>query len=157
MLATPGCQVNCVDARGRTAIVVALKCKHSAIASMLLEAHCAVDSCDHHGAAPILHATSLHDATLCKTMLTLRADMNARDPADGRHIMHLAVQAHNDPLVQALLEARADIHARSPTDGKAVLHIAATLRRGALVRRLLELRAEADAQSTVGDTPLRLA
>jgi len=157
LLRAPGCNVDVVDPRGRTALVTALKCGSTELAKVLIHAACNVDARDVNGAAPILHAANVHSESLCTLMLERRADPDAADPADHSHIIHLSVQARNEVLFSALLAARADIHAPHPRDGRTPLHLAAGVRMAPLVGMLISLEAQVDARSAVGDTPLRLA
>jgi ankyrin repeat protein len=158
LLACTDLYIDTTDLKGRTALVTALTFGYVELASDLIHAACNVDARDHNGASPLLHAINVHDSGLSRLLLLHLADMNAVDPADGSHVLHLAAQTRNVNLIEELLAAGTDVRVRHPKEGRTALHVLVGLRgMASVVSLLLEFAAEVDAQTHVGDTPLRIA
>lgn len=169
--------VHAVDARGRTALHVAVELPERAGAiGALLGAGANVNSRDSSGETPLFAATSGRidwmNARVVNPLLPLpvqhppenpavaalvRAgtDLEARGPVGGT-ALHWAASNGNAHHVAVLLAAGAPMDARNER-GDTPLHAAASARNDAVVTALVAAGADIDAQNDTGETPLHLA
>ena len=148
-----------INARGfdrkETALHVALRRGHVAVAQLLLEHGADVDARDDAGFTPLLLASREGHAALVRILFEHGADTEARDN-DKRTSLFLAVEDDHVETVHILLEHGADTEAREENDISPLEHasMAGFLE---IARLLLDYGGDPRSQDENHDTPLHFA
>lgn len=153
--------VNAVDARQRSALMVAAAEGHEQIARALCAAGADVNLADHHGSTALMEAARAGAAGVMELLTDAQADAGARDK-HGRDALTLACQSPRAQVetVRALLALGADPKAPG-SDGRSALDHAAASGRWDLVALLdpetpLPASLDIEAISEGADTPAHL-
>ncbi|HUA82137.1 MAG TPA: ankyrin repeat domain-containing protein [Dyella sp.] len=153
--------VNVIDARQRSALMVAAAEGHEQIVRTLCGAHADVNLTDHHGSTALMEAARAGAVGVVALLADAQADARARDH-HGRDALTLACQSPHAQVetVRALLALGAEPKAPG-SDGRSALDHAAASGRWDLVALLdpetpLPASLDLDAISEGADTPAHL-
>lgn len=154
-LLVQGVDVDAMDYFDRTALLLAIKGRHSEIVKRLLVAGAGTEVADYGGRRPLHSAAMSGQTGMVKELLAAGAETEALGP-DRNRPLYSAVFRGQIEIVKELLAAGAEIEAVS-YDGDRPLHCAAKDGHTNIVKELLAAGAEIEAVSYDGNRPLHYA
>lgn len=113
------------------------------------------DENGHKGLTPLQAAVSQGDTAAVASLLSGRADVNARSE-EGLSALHLAAEKGRKDLARMLVSNHADVNARD-SENRTPLLAAASMGNRELVDLLLDNHADPNAEDNSGETPLIIA
>lgn len=102
-LLAAGANVNSRTFHGATALIEAVKDKHTALVPLLLQAGADVNAIDNFGYTALWHAASHGDLATAQLLIDAGADVNARSSNQGSILEAAALNAENADMVRLLL------------------------------------------------------
>ena len=151
-------QIDCVDGRGDTPLLLACRMAKNNAVTMLLE-HNANSCCkDLTGDSPLhIVCRSQLSCDLVKTLVYHKADISCKDSTGNTPLHIVCTHGYHAPkTVKVLLDSNANTSSRD-SDGRTPLHVACGGRSLGIVKLLLDYKADTSAQDSHGDTPLHIA
>ncbi len=142
------------NAKGQTALHLAVSQKQQKAAQALLKAGADVNARGMRGSTPLMEAVRVRDLPMVQTLLKAGADVKAKDQ-EGCTALSLAADPVLGEIVRALLKAGADPNAR--WQGKTPIMHALEEQKWDIAKLLLKSGADARAQSDNGFTLLMFA
>lgn len=146
-----GARTDAVDARGRSALILAVQMQQTAVVIRLLESGADSNLADRNGRTALMYAVQNGLTDITRALLAGQAGVDRRD-RDGNTALMLAAAAGKIEVVKLLLAAGAGAQGNSA--GVTALMLAAAAGKEELVRTLLNSGANIDTQDRHGDTAL---
>jgi ankyrin repeat protein len=144
-----------VNAQGETALLLALKGKHDAIADKLVKKNADVTATDRMGNTALHVAASNGSSALVDALIRKRAVV---DKLDGkkRTPLHRAAESGQAAAVQSVVNGRAAVNRITP-DGQTELHLAVARGDVAQIKVLVDAGCNVNKRGPNGVTPLLAA
>ena len=147
-------QIDCVNDRADTPLLLACKMAKNNVVTMLLE-HNANPCCkDSTGDSPLHVACKSQMVDMVKTLLHYKADVSCKNSA-GNTPLHIACGYHLHDIIDMLLQYEADTASQN-SHGDTPLHIASRSGVGECVRLLLDHKADMSCKNSEGKTPIQV-
>ncbi|TFK16824.1 ankyrin [Coprinopsis marcescibilis] len=136
-----GVDYNCVDALGRTPLMMAVKSGHDDIVALLLEFNgIKIDARDNEGKTALAHAISNHQVKVFEALLKVDSISAEYTTSEGMSFVMLAAESGNATRIRSVLQlAQFDINARDTIHGRTALAFAVASRSYDAVEALLEV------------------
>ena len=100
-----GCDLNNIDADGRTPLMSAIKNKHDKIAELLIKSGALLDVQDHKGFTALIHAAFSGSADTAQLLVDRGADINIKSNK-GAVALFYAGMSKQQNIVRILREAK---------------------------------------------------
>lgn len=143
------------DPHGATALMEAVRGKHSEAVALLLDSGAEIDKRNLYGETAIFVAVQVNSGEMVDLLRRYRADINAQDRVGNTPLMQ-AVKEGRAEIVNQLLASGADINVQNAS-GNTALHYAAVMDRQDIAAVLLDNKASINMRNGAGKTPLFLA
>ncbi|KAI1126704.1 ankyrin repeat-containing domain protein [Nemania abortiva] len=151
--------INTLDRKGQTPLLVAVKNGSEAIVKLLLaEDNTDLNTRDNYGCSPLMYAVKKGRETIAKLLLAKdNIDPNTRDKKGWTTLMFAAGESRNVAIVKLLLDQGADLNATDDDGWTPLMFAAREPRNEEIVKLLLDHGADLNATDKDGCTPLMFA
>ena len=148
--------VNSQNDDGSSPFLLALECRNTDVAQLLLEHNADVHMYGKYGDTPLHIAVRTGDLNVCRILLERKVEVNCKNDHGSTPLL-LASELGTPDLMQLLLDHHADVNVRD-ADGNTLLHCAAIAGQLEVARLvLLKLNVDINSRNEKGSTPLHLA
>ena len=151
-----GVDVNSVNEKSYTALMLAAKNGHTEVARLLLERRANVDLQDEDGITALMLAAQNGHTEVVELLLNKEANVNSKLKTTGQTALMLAAQEGHTKVVELLLNKEANVNLQLKT-GQTALMLAAQEGHTKVVELLLNKEANVNLQLKKGETALMLA